>query len=211
MDGHERTDVVEDRQKFLRRMVALGCFNADNTPTKAAKLSLPSGLHCPEKAITDKTVIFFHDESMFQANEDQSTFWGAKGTVVIKPKNKGASIISDFIDERNGLCLTQEEYTRAREADSSVCMEARCLFEYGEAKEGYWTSVKFVQQMRVAIKIAEIKYPKSEGWKHVWIFDHSSCHAAMAEDSLDVSKMNVNPGGNKESCMMGCGMVRHRK
>ena len=43
-----------------------------------------------------------------------------------------------------------------------------------------------------AVKIAEYKYPKSEGWKHVWMFDHSSCHAAMAEDSLDVTKMNVN-------------------
>ena len=120
-------------------------------------------------------------------------------------------MVSDFIDEKNGyLCLTQEEYVRAREVDSStVCMEARCLFEYGEAKEGYWTSDKFVQQMKVAIRIAEFKYPKQEGWRHVWIFDHSSCHAAMADDSLDVSKMNVNPGGNKELCMMDCGMARY--
>ena len=125
--------------------------------------------------------------------------WGTKGAVVIRPKSKGAGImISDLIDERNGyLCLTQEEYTKAREADSSVRMEARCLFEYGEDKEGYWTSDKFIQQMKVAIKIAEIKYPKVEGWKHVWIFDYSSCHAAMADDSLDVSKMNVNPGGKQ--------------
>ena len=28
-----------------------------------------------------------------------------------------------------------------------------------------------------------------------WIFDHSSCHKAMAADTLDVSKMNVKPGG----------------
>ena len=46
-------------------------------------------------------------------------------------------MVSDFIDERNGyLFLTQKEYTKAREADSSVCMEARCLLECGEAKEG---------------------------------------------------------------------------
>ena len=31
----------------------------------------------------------------------------------------------------------------------------------------------------------------------MWVFDHSSCHAAMADDSLDVSKMNVNPGGKQ--------------
>ena len=159
VDGHECVDAVEDRQKFLRRMVGLGFLNTGNAPTEDAKLALPTDLHCPEKDVIDKTVIFFHDESTFQSNEDQSTFWGCKGTVVIKPKSKGTGImVSDFIDERNGyLCLTQEEYTRAREADSSVCMEARCLFEYGEAKEGYWTSEKFIQQMKKAIKIAEIK------------------------------------------------------
>ena len=69
-------------------------------------------------------------------------------------------------------------------------MQARCLLEYGEAKEGYWTCENFIQQMKNAIKIAEFKYPKCEGWRHVWIFDHSSCHAAMADDSLDISKMN---------------------
>ena len=25
-------------------------------------------------------------------------------------------------------------------------------------------------------------------------FDHSSCHAVMSDDALDVNKMNVNPG-----------------
>ena len=54
-----------------------------------------------------------------------------------------------------------------------------------------------------SIKIAEFKYPKSEGWKHVWIFDHSSCHAAMADDSLDVNKMNVNPGGKQRKMRDG--------
>ena len=92
-------------------------------------------------------------------------------------------MVSDFIDEKNGyLCLTQEEYVRARQSDPSIQMEARSLFEYGEAKEGYWTCDKFIVQMKKAIKIAEFKYPKSDGWRHVWIFDHSSCHAAMAID-----------------------------
>ena len=54
-----------------------------------------------------------------------------------------------------------------------------------------------MKQMEMAVKIAEVKYPKGEGWRHVWIFDHSSCHGAMAEDSLDVSKMNVGPGGKQ--------------
>ena len=31
----------------------------------------------------------------------------------------------------------------------------------------------------------------------VWIFDHSSCHAAMSDDALDVNKMDVKPGGKQ--------------
>ena len=60
-----------------------------------------------------------------------------------------------------------------------------------------------MDQMHKAVKIAEFKYPKTEGWKHVWIFDHSSCHAAMADDSMDVSKMNVNPGGKQRAMRDG--------
>lgn len=40
--------------------------------------------------------------------------------------------------------------------------------------------MEFIAQMHRAIEIAEIKYPKEDGWCHVWVFDHSSCHAAMA-------------------------------
>ena len=32
------------------------------------------------------------------------------------------------------------------------------------------------------------------------MFDHSSCHASIADDALDVHKMNVNPGGKQ--CLM---------
>ena len=52
-------------------------------------------------------------------------------------------------------------------------------------------------QMEVAIKIADVKYPKSDGWNVIWVFDQSSCHKAMAEDALDASKMNVKPGGQQ--------------
>ena len=40
---------------------------------------------------------------------------------------------------------------------------------------------------RKGLQIDEIKYSSSNGWKHVWIFDHSSCHVAMPHDALDVS------------------------
>ena len=199
VDGHERDDVVEYRNKFLQRMIGLGFLNPSNAPTEEARAALPDDLQCPPQAVLDKTVVFFHDESTFQANDDQSTFWGIKGTHVMKPKSKGTGImVSDFVDEKGGyLALTVDEHQEATVADPTIQLQAREYLEYGAAKEGYWTSDKFMKQMEMAVKIAEYKYPKAAGWKHVWIFDHSSCHGAMAEDALDVNSMNVKPGGKQ--------------
>lgn len=205
VDGHERDDVVAYRKVFLRKMVALGFLNAGNAPTEEARSALPDDLECPSPTTIDKTVIFFHDESTFQCNDDQPTLWATKETSVMRPKSKGAGImVSDFICEQDGfLCFTAEEYEAAKVSDPNIRLQARQFLEYGESREGYWTSEKFMQQIEVAVKIAEMKYPKSQGWRHVWVFDHSSCHAAMADDSLDVSKMNVNPGGKQRKMRDG--------
>ena len=104
-------------------MVVLGFLNRDNAPTDEARNALPIDLECPSQEVMNKTVILFHDESTFQCNDDQPTFWGTKGMVAIKPKHKGAGItVSDFIDEINGyLKLSQEEYNRA---DPNIWMDA---------------------------------------------------------------------------------------
>lgn len=93
VDGHEREDVVQYRKKFLRRMVSLGFLNSANAPTEEARSALPSDLECPPQSVIEKTVVFFHDESTFQCNDDQTTFWGMEGTYLIKPKHKGSGII----------------------------------------------------------------------------------------------------------------------
>jgi len=117
-------------------MVALGFLNWNNAPTEKAKSALPSELQCPSQEVLDKTVVLFHDESTFQANENQSTFWGTKGTTLIKPKSKGSGLWS----LKNGyLCLTQDEYRRAHEQDPTIQIKVRTLFEYGDAKE-QWRS-----------------------------------------------------------------------
>ncbi len=52
-------------------------------------------------------------------------------------------------------------------------------------------------QIEHAALLAEVKYPQEEGYKLVWIFDHSSCHGAYAEDALNANNMNANPGGKQ--------------
>ena len=58
-------------------------------------------------------------------------------------------MVSDFISERDGyLALTEDEYRKAKHVDPSIKMHARQQLEYGEVKEGYWTSEKFMGQIK---------------------------------------------------------------
>ena len=107
-------------------------------------------------------------------------------------------MVSDFIDEHTGfLAFSDEEYDSVKVSHPHIRKYAREFLEYGESKERYWTRDRFVAQMQRAIEMAEIKYPKQDEWRHVWVFDHSNCHAAMADDALDVGKTNVKPGGKQ--------------
>ena len=72
IDGHERPDVIEARKLFLRK---IGFLNFTNAPTDNA---LPD-VDAPTNGRRAKTLVFFHDESTFMSNEDQSTQWGMKG------------------------------------------------------------------------------------------------------------------------------------
>ena len=198
IDGHERPDVIEARKLFLRKLTKIGFLHFTNAPTEEAARSLPE-VDCPTSDVRSKAVVFFHDETTFMSNEDQPTQWGMKGEKMMKPKSRGAGImVSDFVDEHNGfLALSDAEYDEVKATKPHLHKYARKFLEYGENREGYWTRDRFIKQMKMAIEISETKYPKEEGWRHVWVFDHSSCHAAMADDALDVNKMNVRPGGKQ--------------
>ncbi len=63
-------------------------------------------------------------------------------------------MISDFICEQSGyLALTDDEYEQAKQRDPTIRKHARQWLEYGEAKEGYWISDKFMKQIREVAKI----------------------------------------------------------
>ena len=180
-------------------MTKIGFLHFTNAPTENSVKAIPTDIEPPLVDQREKTVVLFHDESTFSANEDQNIMWGVKGQKMIKPKSKGAGImVSDFIDEKSGfLAFSDDEYEEVKISNPNLPKYAREFLEYGENREGYWNRDKFIRQMGRAATIAEIKYPKSLGWRHVWVFDHSSCHAAMADDALEVSHMNVKPGGQQ--------------
>ena len=91
--------------------------------------------------------------------------------------------------------------TKAIRADASIPRTAHVLFEYGAEKEGYWnsSSSRFMANIKDAVAIAKFKYPPEKNTL-VFIFDQSSCHKADAENALNITRMNVRPGG-KQPCM----------
>ena len=86
----------------------------------------------------------------------------------LRPKSKGAGImVSDFIEEHNGyMRLTDKEYERAKNTHPRLKRQARIFLEYGENKEGYWTSERFMAQIESAVQITDInfKYPREKGY-----------------------------------------------
>ena len=158
----------------------------------------PSPADSPPSETNDKKlVVIYHDESIFNVNEAPQTWmWGAADKPAILPKTKGSGImVSDFIDEHHGfLRLSSEELEDARALDTNFLEQARELFEYGAAREGYWTGEKSMKQIEKASKIAEFKYLPAMHTT-IWLFDQSSCHRAYAPDALNANRMNVKPGG----------------
>ena len=69
-DGRERDDVVKYREGFLKNMIEEGFLHPDQAPTPEA---FPCDVPLPSSEVREKTVIIFHDESTFSANDDQST------------------------------------------------------------------------------------------------------------------------------------------
>ena len=107
-------------------------------------------------------------------------------------------MVSDFIDEHNGyLRLTEEEFSAHKKDHPRLRRQSHEFLEYGKEHEGYWTAEKFLKQLESASIIANIKYPRDKGFRICFVFDHSSYHGTFAEDALDASKMNMEPGGKQ--------------
>ena len=126
-DGHERQDVIEIRDEFLRTMTSLGFLHETNTPNQESASHLPS---VPVSKERENTIFWFHDKSTFNANEDEPTMWKDDTMQVIKPKGRGAGImVSDFIEEKDGyLALPDSTYQTLSALDPTLPRCAPVLF-----------------------------------------------------------------------------------
>ncbi len=71
-DGHERADVVDHRNVFLNEVASLGFLQSTNAPNDECAEAVKD----VELATNyENTVFWFHDESTFNANDDQTSMW----------------------------------------------------------------------------------------------------------------------------------------
>ena len=195
IDGHERPDVVQERELFLQKIQD---YETSHLPPPCPSDCLHVDCPSTRDHTLKQLVIICHDKSAFQSNEDQTFSWLQHDQIVIKPKSRRSGrMVSDFVDEHSGfLRLTEEEFEIAREHFEGITKEAREIIEYGENRDGFWTGEKFLSQVKKALLIAEFKYPR-EKYTLLWLFDQSSNHRAKAQDALVAHKMNVRPGGDQ--------------
>ena len=134
IDEHERDDVVEVRDEFLNKMTSLGFLHSSNSPSEEMACLLPNVELSPDH---DKTIFWFHDESSYNANDDERTMWKDDTMQVLKPKGRGAGImVSDFIEERDGyLCLSDSMHQTLVAKDTSLPKSARVLLPRARMRE----------------------------------------------------------------------------
>lgn len=199
MDGHERSDVVEDRAKFLKYMKDLEPYLVEfeedgtmKTKTYPKDCQVGGEIRRPIICIT-------HDECTFSANDGRKFAWQMSGDTPLRPKRKGRGImISDFLFPFGRLRishLSNEGQNLFQTATGLAEREAVEIFEYGKNNDGYWDGPKLLKQViEKAIPIADALYP---GYSLLFMFDNATSHAVYAKDALCTGGMNKGSGGNQ--------------
>ena len=86
-------------------------------------------------------------------------------------------------------------YAKNHSGQQSWCdevQEARLLLE--TQKEGYFNNDHLLGQVECTINIFERVHPQAKG---LFLFDNAPSHRKLAEDALNVNRINVHPGGKQ--------------
>jgi hypothetical protein len=176
VDGHERKDVVDYRQKtFLPIWMSIEARTRKWTDDQKDEL-------IGEQPANLRVVVWFHDESTFYANDRRKLRWVHKSeTAVPRPKGEGASLmVSDFVSA---------DYGWLRSPDKTK--EARVFFKAGKNREGYFTNDDILNQTTTAMDILTEFYPDEE---HILVYDNATTHTKRSDTALSARHM---PKGTK--------------
>jgi transposase len=165
-DGHERPDVVEERDKrfipsIMDLMERCQLYDRDGNPFQGPQ-AWPNGL---------RVIIWWHDESIFYAHDRCRKYWQHKDSSATPyAKGEGTSfMVADYVSADFGW-LKSVDGTRS----------ARRTMYPGINKDGYFQSADILEQAEAAIDILESDYP---GYEHVFVYDNAPSHLARAPEA----------------------------
>src|SRR6266540_213054 len=129
-DGHERPDVIEYRQDFLNEILKLEKWMLKPLDDNIMILEEPV-LDVNEK----RHILITHDESIFYANNRETTYWGPVGHQPLQKKGAGLSLhVSDFLIEVDGRLKFEEE-------------EACVMMKLEINHDGWWKTDDLIKQV----------------------------------------------------------------
>ncbi|KAH9948611.1 hypothetical protein B0H21DRAFT_777826 [Amylocystis lapponica] len=173
IDGHERKDVVRYRQDtFLPFFEKLD---------GQMRVWTNDGVEDPGTISAERdTVVWFHDESTFYANDRRKSCWvHSSATAVPEPKGEGASLmVADFISADHGWL---------RSPDGTE--DARVVFKAGIGRDGYFINENIVAQAHRMMDVAVKLYPRK---RHRAAYDNAPTHRKRPDGALSARKMPRN-------------------
>ncbi|RPA79191.1 hypothetical protein BJ508DRAFT_363381 [Ascobolus immersus RN42] len=195
IDGHEREDVVEYRAKFVEQMQNIfdsGLLVRLDEETGEVIMPKPENIPNGRKPI----MLFTHDESTFNANDGIRSAWLLKGHQILRPKARGKGIMVSDVITQIGRLVVPDHITEADMIKAGLNpgrRDAAEMLEYG--KDNWWDSEKMCKHiLEVVEPMAKLVYPDCE---LVFLFDNATNHSCFAPDALNVTEMNLNPGGKQ--------------
>jgi len=174
VDGHERPDVVDYRQKvYISRMLL-----ADprlRTYSKMGEENTPE-----ERDGVRRVVIWYHDESVFYAHDRRKKSWVHKdaGAAPYKKGEGHSLMVADFVSADYG-------WLRGPDGRS-----ARRLFRPGKKRDGWFTNEDILEQIKDAIALVKELYPHDD---HIFVYDNATTHLKRPVDAPSARNMPKNP------------------
>ncbi|KAF7292205.1 hypothetical protein MIND_01247800 [Mycena indigotica] len=133
-----------------------------------------------------RTIIWYHDESVFYAHDRRRKTWYHKDENA-KPYRKGEGqsfMVADFFSADFGWLRNPWTGESAR----------RCI-HIGVNKDGYFTNIEVREQAKSAVKLVQELWPE---YKHVFIYDNATTHRKRPEGALTAIGMPKGPSGQTQ-------------
>lgn len=179
VDGHEREDVVVYRQdKFLPVWKELQKRTVKWITTRGED---PRQEYGPFEVPGRRVIIWFHDETIFYANDRRKIYWYHKdASATPQAKGEGATLMySNFISADFGWLVSTDGQRNAAK-----------FMKPGKSKDGYITNEDVQDQATEAMDILLECYPEYE---HVLVYDNATTHCKRAEDAISARRMTKGP------------------